>query len=352
MAIASATWINRLIPIGAILWAVMGIATAQPATVDSIAERMVILQRSYGGWSKTFNGKAVDYSKPLDNAAIRLAREERDARDATIDNGATAKEIVYLLEAYQKTGNTRYADAARRGVDYLLEAQYPGGGWPQYYPDTRVYRSQITYNDDAIINVLSLLRTIAGGSHNAVFTADYREKVQQAIARGVQNILATQVVIGGRKTIWAAQYDKDTLKPATARSYELPSLATAESANILMFLMALEHPSEAVQQAVRCGARWFKDHAIEGYAVKIIDAPGQPTGKDRILAEAPGEILWARFYDLKEQKPLFAGRDGRPRRRMEDVENERRVGYSWYGGWGDKVLKRYKKWLKGLTEGN
>ncbi|SFC28063.1 pectate lyase, PelA/Pel-15E family [Parapedobacter composti] len=329
-----------------VLAAAIGTAAAQPPATDSIAERMLVLQRSYGGWSKTFNGKAADYRKPFDDAALRLAGEQKDARDATIDNGATSKEITYLLDAYQKTGNARYADAARRGVDYLLEAQYPGGGWPQYYPDARLYRSQITYNDDAIINVLNLLKAIADGIHGDVFDTDYRKKAQHAVDRGVQNILATQVVIKKRKTIWAAQYDKDTLKPATARAYELPSLATSESANILMFLMALEQPSEAVKQAVHSGVRWFTEHDIEGYTTKIVEAPEQPTKKDRVLVEAPGEVIWARFYDLKKQRPLFAGRDGRPRKRLDQVENERRVGYSWYGGWGDKVLNRYRKWTK------
>ena len=29
----------------------------------------------------------------------------------------------------------KYLNAAKRGIDYLLTAQYANGGWPQYYPD-------------------------------------------------------------------------------------------------------------------------------------------------------------------------------------------------------------------------
>ncbi|WP_217698128.1 pectate lyase [Parapedobacter luteus] len=321
-------------------------AAAQTAVADSVAEQMLLLQRSYGGWSKTFDGKAVDYRRPFSEGERRLAWKQKEADDATIDNGATTKEVIYLLEAHRKTGNARYADAARRGVDYLLKAQYPGGGWPQYFPDTRFYRSQITYNDDAIFNVLTLLKAVADGEYGPVFGRRYRKRAQRAVLKGVENILATQVEIDGKRTIWAAQYDKDSLKPATARAYELPSLATSESANILMFLMALTAPSERVKQAIHQGVRWFTEHDIEGYTTKIVVAPDQPTGRDRVLVVAPGEVIWARFYDLAEQQPLFAGRDGQPKKKLEAVENERRVGYAWYGGWGDTVIKRYKKWVE------
>src|SRR5690606_2622995 len=77
---------------------------AQSAKVDSVADRMLLLQRSYGGWSKTFNGKPVDYGRSLTENERRLALKQKEANDATIDNGATAKEIMYLLDAYRRTG--------------------------------------------------------------------------------------------------------------------------------------------------------------------------------------------------------------------------------------------------------
>src|SRR3546814_18091638 len=88
------------------------------------------------------------------------------------------------------------------------------------------------------------------------------------------------------------------------------------------------------------------NHVIEGYNAKMVAAPEESTKRDRILVEAPGEHVWARFYDLNEQKPLFVGRDGQPHRRLNEVENERRVGYGWYGGLGDKVIRQYAKWQK------
>lgn len=314
-------------------------------TIDLAAENMCLHQRHNGGWSKTFNGKSIAYNRQFTEKETQLAEKQRTDNDATIDNNATTREITYLLGAYQKTNNARYINAAKRGVDYLLEAQYPNGGWPQYYPDARLYRSQVTYNDNAMINVLHILDGIAQGEGDfSLLTKAYGQRAEQAVQKGIQCILASQVVINGQKTIWAAQYDKDTLEPATARSYELPSLATSESANILLFLMSMDRPSEAIKQSIHHGVYWFEAHAIEGYEITLIADTTQPTGKDRVLIESPGSKVWARFYDLLQQQPLFAGRDGTPRQQLEQIENERRVGYAWYGNWGDKVIREYKNW--------
>ena len=40
----------------------------------------------------------------------------------------------FLALMVQATRDIRYRAAFDRGVDYLLAAQYPNGGWPQYFP--------------------------------------------------------------------------------------------------------------------------------------------------------------------------------------------------------------------------
>ena len=332
------------IPLSALLFTYT-LTYAQLPAIDTLAEKMLLLQRTNGGWSKTFMGKAVNYKQPFGSNEKQTAKEEQGNDDTTIDNKATTREITYLLEAYGKTGNLRYKAAAIRGVDYLLAAQYSNGGWPQYYPDDRLYRSQVTYNDDAMINALKVLDSIARGRGDySVLTGSHGNIAEAAVQKAIHCILATQIVSNGRKTIWAAQYDKTTLIPATARTYELPSLASAESANVLLFLMDRETPTENEKSAIVDGVAWFKEHVIEDYTVKMVDAPFELTKRDRILVEAPGKHIWARFYDLNGQRPLFVGRDGQPRRHLDQVENERRVGYSWYGTWGDKVIRRFGKW--------
>lgn len=311
---------------------------------DSIAENMLLLQRNYGGWSKFFNKQKVDYKQVFGPREIKLAEEQKEFKDATVDNNATTKEIRYLVKAYHETRNERYLQAARLGVRYLLKAQYANGGWPQYYPDTHLYRSQITYNDRAMINVLLIMQDIKDAKNGFEILASYVDEAKAAIEKGILCILQTQISIDGKKTIWAAQYDKDTLRPAKARAYELPSLASSESSDILLFLMDQSSPTTAIKEAVEAGINWFDDHKLKDKEAIVIDDPRQASGKDRVLIDKPGTNCWARFYDLEKQDPIFVGRDSKPRNSLTAIENERRVGYAWYGTWGNKLSKVYQKW--------
>ena len=70
-------------------------------------------------------------------------------------------------------------------------------------------------------------------------------------------------------------------------------------------------------------------------------------GKDRIVIEDPNSTVWARFYDLETNKPFFTGRNSIPKNTLAEIENERRVGYAYYGTWPKNLLeKEYPLWLK------
>jgi PelA/Pel-15E family pectate lyase len=345
--IASPSIIRKSISTAIISCFIFSNVTAQTVTVDSIAERMLVYQRSYGGWPKAINEKKVDYNISLTeqerNEVIQGVRND----DATIDNKATSREIIYLVHAYATTKNETYLKAVKRGLDYLFEAQYDNGGWPQYYPNKKIYRAQITYNDDAMINVMNILQDVAelNGDY-AVLGQDYAKKAQKAVDKGLQCILKTQVTLNGKLTVWAAQYDERRLVPAKARAFELPSLSSSESSNIVKFLMRQKNPSPEVIKAVNSAVQWFDDAKISGFKVERIDDPKQPKGKDVILVPDASSVIWARFYDLDKMEPMFVGRDSAPKKTLAEIENERRAGYAWYGTWGAKLPKEYAKWKK------
>ncbi|MFR1643044.1 hypothetical protein [Alistipes finegoldii] len=50
--------------------------------------------------------------------------------------------------------------------------------------------------------------------------------------------------------------------------------------------------------------------------------------------------------------PTTAPSSPRAGKKVYDLRGpaERRVGYSWYGTWDNKVLKKYPEWLRRLTE--
>jgi PelA/Pel-15E family pectate lyase len=314
---------------------------------DTVAENMLLFQRANGGWPKHFNKEKINYHQffsPAEKAEIKAGYES--GIDATIDNNATTREIRYLAKLYKQTGDKRYLTAAEKGIEYLLTAQYSNGGWPQYYPDFSGYRSEITYNDNAMINVLNVIADVLEGSNDLdIIGTAYHKRCAIAMQRGISCILRTQVRQNGKLTVWCAQYDAHTLKPATARAYELPSLSGQESVAILRFLMRFDNPGAAMLEAIKSGVAWFEKVKIEGYKFKEIASATAPNGKDRMLVPEPGNIIWARFYDLDTNEPFFVGRDGKKKKRLEEVEHERRVGYAWYTEQPAKLLKDdYPQW--------
>lgn len=314
---------------------------------DAVADNMLLYQRSIGGWPKHINEVKIDYTKPISEIEQQAIKADSLKKDATIDNQATTKEIRYLLKTYSQTSNKKYLSSAEKGIRYLLQMQHSNGGWPQYYPDTLAYRDQITYNDNAMINAMNVLWDVVNRSKDfEAVNVSLVEPSRRAIAKGVECILKTQIRVNGKLTAWCAQYDKTTLQPAKARKFEPPSISAMESVGIVAFLMKLKDPTPEIKNAVTRAVEWFELVKIKGYKTEIINAPNQPKGKDRVLVPAEGKNVWARFYDIYTNKPIFIGRDGIIRASLAEIDNERRVGYGWYGTWPKEILKKqYPNWL-------
>lgn len=322
---------------------------------DYVADNMLVYQRNIGGWPKHIGETKIDYTKKLSDEAKAAIQADGAHNDATIDNYATSKEIRYLVTAYKKWNNKAYLHAAEKGIRYLLKMQHANGGFPQFYPDSSIYRSQITFNDNAMINAMSVLWDVIYRTNNFdVVDSSLIEPAKTAVAKGIDCILKTQIVVKGKLTAWCTQYDKNTLKPAKARAFELPSLASMESVGIIEFLMKIEKPGNQIKNAINAGVQWLQAVKISGYNYVDIKDSTQPNGRDRVVIPDKNSVIWARFYDIETNKPMFAGRDGIKKWSVTEIENERRTGYAWYGTWPKKLLeKKYPGWLKqnGLAAG-
>ena len=321
--------------------------TAPPAAAqDTTAEKMLAFQRSIGGWPKMVNNVKVDYRRSMSEADLKAARGDAGHEDATIDNNATTREIMYLVTAFKATQNPAYLQGAEKGIRYLLRMQQPSGGFPQYYPESNLYRAQITYNDNAMIKALTVLKEVADKKGDfALVDPTLVPQAQKAVDKGVQCILKTQYVQHGKPTVWCAQHDRVTLLPCNARAFELASLSGDESVGITEFLMSLDQPSPEVRRAIEAAVAWFQASKIENMAMQDIADPKQPKGRDRVMVPQAGSTLWARFYDLNTNTPIYVGRDGVKHTRLADIENERRTGYVYAATWPEKLLTReYPKW--------
>ncbi|WP_428940683.1 pectate lyase [Fontivita pretiosa] len=300
-------------------------------------------QLANGGWEKGYQN-APSSAPP---ASLPYNIPAKWDGEGTIDNGFTYTELRVLARAYNLTHRPEVLESFNRGLDFLFTAQYPNGGWPQRYPPPNDYGRDITFNDNAMTNVMRLLKDIADGKDKtfAFVDPDRRAKAKRAFEKGLECVLKTQIVVNGQLTGWCQQYTPDTLLPDKARSYELPSIAADETAGLTMLLMDIENPSPQVQRAVHAAAAWLQRSKILGLRLQRTPDPTLPKGFDVIAVEDPNaEPLWARFYEIETNRPFFCGRDGVKKYSMNEIEPERRAGYAWLRPWGKPVLERYEKW--------
>ena len=67
----------------------------------------------------------------------------------------------------------------------------------------------------------------------------------------------------------------------------------------------------------------------------------------RVLPPAPGaDPIWARYYELKTDRPLFGDRDKSIHDDLNEISAERRNGYSWFNNAPQRALDRYATWAK------
>ena len=302
----------------------------------AVADAVLQYQSPEGGWPKNTD-LSVPPRSPADLPPPNLSN--------TIDNNGTTLPMQFLARMIQATGEERYVQAFNRGFDYLLAAQYPNGGWPQFYPLRKGYWSHITFNDDAMVRVMRLLRDAASARGPYAFVdGERRAKAAQAVSRATDLVLRTQIVQNGRRTAWAAQYDEHSLAPAKARNFEPASLSGSESVGIVRFLMSIENPSPEVIAAIEGAVQWFQAVKIEGMRLEdFTDGEGQPD--KRLVPDPAAKPFWARFYDLATNRPLFTSRDAVIHDSYAQIERERRVGYVFLGTWpADLLTREYPKW--------
>lgn len=311
---------------------------------DTLAEKMMMYQLPNGGWGKhNSDKKNVDYTLKIDSKLLKIIKAN-DNDLATIDNNATSKEINGLIKAYNTTKNPAYLKSAEKGIQYLLSMQYENGGFPQYFPNSAIYRKQVTYNDNAMINVLTILYNISERKEGFdAVNSQLKDKSKAALQKGIACVLKTQVLQNGKLSIWADQYNEVTLVPEKARAFEPMSLATGESVNIVKFLM-MQTPTQDIEKSVKSAVEWFKKSKIDGYTYNVSRESEKAI---RTLSKKEGSAVWARFYDIPTNKPVFGDRDGSVKFNYEDISEERRMGYSWYNEAGTKLIENeFPKWLK------
>ena len=291
-----------------------------------LAESVLSFQTPSGGWSKH-----VSFTTgPRERGQSYYSESDGWSYIGTIDNGSTTNQLLFLAAANAASPDERYRAAFLRGLDYLLDAQYPNGCLPQVYPLQGSYHDAATFNDDASVNVLRIFRDVGRDRHPFVPEAA-RLRVADGLARGIDCLVKSQVIVDGTRTAWAQQHHPITLAPVAARTYELLGLSGRESAGITEFLMSISRPEPRVVAAVHAAVDWLRKTQIHGYTYSFTEG----------LAAKPGAgPIWARLYEIGTDRPIFSNRDGVKLYDWNQL-TDRRQGYGWFGTEPVAVLEKY-----------
>jgi len=318
----------------------------KPTQIKEIADNILLYQRDNGGWPKNYDMQAILTKEQ--KAKVLKAKSDFHT---TFDNSTTYTHIEYLAKAYEITKVKKYKNASLRGIDFTLSAQYPNGGWPQFFPLESNYSSHITFNDDTFIGVMNMLKDIIDNKPYYSFVdSARRQKANVAFDKGLDCILKCQIIDNGKLTVWCQQHDETDFRPAKARAYELPSICNDESSGIVLLLMSLDNPSKEIINSVQAAVKWFEDSKLFGIRVQEISAPEvkftlRVSKIDRVVVKDPtAPQIWSRFYELKTHRPLFSNRKSELLYSMAEVDRERRSGYSWYTYNPQTVLDKYPAW--------
>jgi len=309
-----------------------------------IGDQVLLYQRVTGGWPKN-----IDMARRLTNAELdKVKRDKQRTDDSTIDNNATTTQMIYLARLFEQTGDTRYSEAFAHALEFLLSGQYDNGGWPQFWPDPHGYQVHITYNDNNHSNTLNLFRAVIAQEApygKGLTDEKMRERLQASVDKGIEIILQTQILVKGKPTVWCQQHDHETLAPAPARAFELPSYCTSESVGLVRLLMSLPNPDKRIKAAVHGAMKWFDTYKLTGLRIERTGSPWDLYNQDtRLIADPSASPIWARFYDLEYNEPFVCDRDGIARRHLEDIGFERRNGYGWYNQSPSDLYPIYEEW--------
>jgi len=187
---------------------------------------------------------------------------------------------------YIEKRDPKYRPALDKAIQFVLDSQYPIGGWPQRYPARPDfipdYTQFITFNDDvAAENIDFLLQC---------YQALGDGRLLDSIRRGMNAFIVLQQ--GPPQPGWALQYTPD-YQPAGARTYEPNSLVTHTTARNIELLIRFYRLTGETKFLARV------PEAIDWLASLASPAGVAPAGRTHPT-----------FIELGTNRPLYVHREG------------------------------------------
>lgn len=292
-------------------------ATGDRTFLDAATDAALVLvygQLNSGGWTNK-----IDLAPALKGLPFSGGKRRLDGH-SSLDDGQTPAALQLLLRVDRLHAFRHQAihQAAERGLQSLLLAQYPNGGFPQVwttpvprrsvvpasYPTLdwrtegriKTYWNEYTLNDNVCGNVADTL-VLAHQTYGG-------DRYLAALQRLGDFLLLAQMPMP--QPAWCQQYNEQ-MQPIWARAFEPPAIAADESQEVIDTLL------------------------------KIASTTGDP----RFLKPIPAALVYldssllpdgqlARYYELETNRPLYMERRGRAYQLTYDDANlPDHYGWKW-----------------------
>jgi len=314
--------------------------------ITEIADNLLKFQNADGGWPKN-----IDWLGKLEYDEVRKRLSNLEKK-STCDNRNTYTQIEYLAKVYTETNENKYRNGAVKGLNFILSTQNENGGWRGADVDA------ITFNDDLMTGIMNLFLDIQEGRHYYNWIdKDLKTEIEESLRKAIDVTLKCQIIVNDKKTGWCQQHDNKTLLPVKARSYELPSIASLETVSVVEFLMRLKYSDQNIIEAINGAVAWLEESKIYGIRLERIKVDNRDINDSykhydvKVVVDENAPPIWTRYYEIKTNTSFFCNRDGIKVYTLEEVDQERRIGYAWYGYWPAHLLNsEYPEWLERISK--
>ena len=250
-------------------------------------------QSPQGGWNYVvdFAGdrSLKQWYNTIGKNGWRLEEFQHYYGNSTFDDDVTSNAARFLLRMYLEKMDPVWKPSLDKAVNFILESQYPLGGWPQRYPlkydfnkeGHPDYTSFYTFNDGVVwenVNFLTQCYLLLG-----------QERLLDPIRRGMSFYLISQDSSGG----WGQQLNM-ALETEGARTYEPKALLPGTTFGNAMLLLTFYRYT---------GDRKFLSRIPD--AINWLERVRLPENQS-----GGGRYTHSTFVELGSNKPLYVHRKG------------------------------------------
>jgi len=268
-----------------------------------VAKALIKGQLPCGGWNYMFDMAGEDslikWYDTVGKNGWRLEEFQHYYGNATFDDAGTSQAGKLLLRIFLVKKDPAIGAALEKVIQFVLNSQYPAGGWPQRFPlmtgfsknGLSDYSAFLTLNDAVLIENIEFL--------TLCYQTLKRKELKEPILKAMYCCKDLQQ--GQPYPGWSDQYTLD-LKPAHARTYEPKAINTSTTADYVMKMMDFYKMTgdTSFLTGIPAAVSFLESQKLPDSMVVL-------SGKQIREAET---FMAARFIDPDTGKPLFIHRKG------------------------------------------